>query len=220
MDPRERFEDSETSDRVQDDGRRAHMWTSLPGIIQEHDVEKNTVSAIAAIKMQRAKPDGTTEWVTVEKLVDLPIQYPSGGGATVTLPMKKGNEVLLCFSARGIDKWWNEGGVQEQDQFRMHSMQDGFAIPGFRSQPNKLKNVSASTLQIRNEGGDVYLDFDPENKQFKFVSPTNPVIIQGDLHVTGEVVAKSDAANIHLSTHTHNSVQTGSGHTNQPDAGT
>lgn len=183
MDPRERFEDTETTSRVEDDGRRAHMWTSLPGIVQEHDVEKNTVTALVATKMQRAKPDGTTEWVQVDKLVDLPIQYPSGGGATMTLPMKKGDEVLLSFSARAIDKWWQEGGVQEQDQYRMHSMQDGFAIPGFRSQPRKLKNVNPSTLQIRTDDGNSYVEFDPVNKKYT-TNVESDVLIQSATSVT------------------------------------
>lgn len=46
------------------------------------------------------------------------------------------------------------------------------------------------------------------------------VTVVGDLHVTGEIVAKSSGANIHLSTHTHGGIQAGSAHTQPPDAGT
>lgn len=42
----------------------------------------------------------------------------------------------------------------------------------------------------------------------------------GDIKADGEIIAKDKAADIHLSTHTHDSVQSGSDHTSKPDQGT
>lgn len=216
----ERFEDAEEAARQEADGRQSEIWTSLPGIVDEHDVKTNTVKVRSAIKMQHIKPDGSLEWIELPQFVDVPIQYPGGGGITTTFPMKKGDEVLLNFSSRSIDKWWKDGGVQEQPELRMHKLADGFAIPGFRSQPRKLSNVSQKTYQLRTDDGKTFLDFDPEKKQFRVVSPDMPVRIEGDLHVTGEVIAKKDGSSVTLSGHLHDGVMSGGDDTTKPLGGT
>jgi hypothetical protein len=205
VDPRERFLDWDEATKRDAEGHQSKMWTALPVIIKKHDTDKNTVHAQSSIKLKRIKPDGKEEWVEIPKMEDMPILYPGGGGATITMPMAEGDEALAIFSSRSIDKWWQQGGVQEQTEARMHDLSDGFIIPGFRSQPRKLKNVSSTTWQLRTdeENPDHVVDFDPKNKKFTITSP-NPVTINApELRCSGEIIAKYGSDNIRQTTHTH-----------------
>jgi hypothetical protein len=226
LDPRERFKDWDEATRRDAESHQSKMFTAVPAIVKKHDVDKNTVHAQPTIKMLHAKADGSHEWLQMPKLEDVPIHYPRGGGAVVTMPVGDGDEGLLVFSMRSIDKWWQQGGVQEQTDARMHDISDAFFIPGFNSQPRKIKNVSTSKWQLRTdeETPTHYVEFDPANKKYKIKSP-NPVEIDADLHVTGAVIAGYGGADqVALQTHTHAQDPDSHGDTEQetkkPTAGT
>lgn len=203
------------------EGVQSQIWTALPVKILKHDVEKGTVHAQPTIKLQNQQKDGKLQWKEIPKMEDMPIFYPSGGGATFTFPIKEGDEGLAIFSSRSIDKWFNEGGIQEQTESWMHSLSDGFVLVGFRSTPRKLKNVSTTTAQIRTEDGSTFIEFDPAGSgKVRIKSSSNPVRIEGDLVVTGEITAKVDGNHIQLSTHVHDGVATGIADTTAPKANT
>jgi hypothetical protein len=222
IDQRERWDDREEAGRISRDADRADTWTSMPGIVVAHDREKNTIKVQPALKLRKVKQDGTLEWVQIPELADVPLQYPGGGGATWTFPLKQGDEVLLNFSARNIDKWHQQGGVQEQNvPFRMHDLSDAFAIPGFRSTPRKLENISENAAELRTDDGSLVLQFDPVQKKFTIKSETNAVRIEGNLDVTGEITAKAGTGQfVRMTTHRHLGVVEGPDRTLQPAPGT
>jgi hypothetical protein len=225
-DQRERWNDPEEATRHAHEDHQTTIWTSMPCIIKEHNVQDNTAKVQIAIKLKHVDEKGKATWVPFPILEDVPVHYYGGGGVTITPPIKDGDEGIIHFNARSIDKWWQQGGVQEQTHARMHDISDGWLMPGGRSQPRKLSNVSKTSWQLRTDDGNTYVDFDPAGKKIKIVSPDNPVRIEGELHVTkkitceDEVIAKSTGTNIHLSTHTHDGVTTGTGNTSAPNTGT
>src|ERR1019366_1339884 len=102
---------------------------------------------------------------------DVPIVFPSAGGFTITLPITVGDEVLVIFSSRCIDGWWQNGGIQAPIEFRMHDLSDGFAIPGPKSLPHVIPNISTTGAQIRNNAGTTYVEISA-NGQIQLVSPS------------------------------------------------
>jgi hypothetical protein len=219
FDPTERFLDWDEATRQDQDDHQSRIWTAMPVIINEHVPGKNTVKAQPSVQIANLQSDGTIKWRSIPSVGDMPLLHLGGGGAVITNPVKQGDEGLVIYASRSIDNWWQNGGVQPQFDNREHSLNDGFVIPGFRSQAKKLANVSMTTWQLRTEDGKTYLDFDPTKGQFTFNSPNQPVIIKGDLQVTGEVTAKSDGAAVHLSTHVHTGVQSGQANTGPPQGG-
>jgi hypothetical protein len=149
MDVRERLENFEEIIRAAVEARQAEMWTSLPGIVEEVDFEKQTMTVRPAIKSVQRKDDGSTESVELPMLKDVPIVFPSGGGMTMTFPIKKGDGVMVTFGSRPIDTHMQSDGVQKPIDARMHSLSDGFAQVGFRPEPRKLKNVPSDATQVR-----------------------------------------------------------------------
>lgn len=141
-------------------GQEAGIWTALPGIVQSFDPVKMTVVVLPAVQCQFQDQSGAWVWVTLPLLGDVPIVFPNGGGFTMTFPIKPNDEVLVIFSSRCIDQWWKSGGVQIQPELRMHSLSDGFALPGPRSQPRVLESISTQSVQLRADDGETFIELD------------------------------------------------------------
>jgi len=152
MDQSERLGDMVAAARSAAFEQRADMWTALPAIIEKYDEKKIITSAQPTIKGRWRDPQGKWHWVQLPLCLDCPVQFPSGGGYTLTFPITKGDEGILIFSSRCIDKWWKDGGVQQQAVLRMHDLSDGMFIPGIRSQARKLDPVpSTNSVVLRSD---------------------------------------------------------------------
>jgi Phage protein Gp138 N-terminal domain/GpV Apex motif len=204
MDRREILEDPEETLRVAQEGHQAEIWTAIPGIVSSVDLAKQTLSVQPAILGENLSAEGNTSFVKLPLLVDVPICYPRGGGYVLTFPIVAGDEVLVIFSSRCIDSWWQTGGVQKAAEFRMHDLSDGFAILAPTSQPKKIANVSSNGVELRDEAG------------------ANSVKISGGiiaLNSTSQIILNAPSViinGINFNTHKHTGVQTGVGNTGNP----
>lgn len=129
---------------------------AIPAEITEVNFEKQTCKAQPTIRerlilKQENSKEYKYEWVELPELIEVPFFMPFGGDFNITFPIQEGDECLIVFSDLCIDAWWQNGGIQNQADSRRHDLSDGFAIVGFKSQKNKLENVSNNSLQIRNK---------------------------------------------------------------------
>ena len=200
MDRRQRLDDQTTVMETLRRAAKSDLWTALPGIVQSFDAGKMTCSVQPAI--QGAISDAKTSKVSTVNLpllVDCPVCFPGFGGATLTFPVRAGDECLVVFAARCIDAWWQNGGVQPPMTYRMHDLSDGFVLPGGRSQPRILSGLSGSTAQLRSDDGATYVEVDPAGQKLNLVAP-------GGIYLNG----------IHWDVHHHGGVQSGSANTTGP----
>ncbi|WP_406568500.1 Gp138 family membrane-puncturing spike protein [Burkholderia cenocepacia] len=152
-------------------GWQVGIWTALPGVIESFDSDSQTCAVQLAIKVPVRANDGTVTTAALPPVVNCPVQFPSGGNCTLTFPVAKGDECLVVFASRCIDAWWQSGGVQEQAEWRMHDLSDGFALLGFRSRPRALASVSGSSTQLRSDDGATYIDLNPTLQKVRIVAP-------------------------------------------------
>lgn len=142
------------------------IWTALPGIIQSFDPQAMTCTVQPSISLQQRGSDGTMSPINLPVLLDCPVIFPTGGGCTLTFPIKQGDECLVLFSSRCIDSWWQQGGIQGQARLRMHDLSDGFVMAGPRSQPRVLSpSVNTSTVQLRSDDGQAFVEIHPTSHQ-------------------------------------------------------
>jgi hypothetical protein len=218
----ERSNDKEEALRVALKGLSASLWTALPGIVESYDPAKGTCRVQPAIKGRVRADVGTYSFVTLPLLTDVPVIFMGGGQFVATFPIQSGDEALVIFADRCIDGWWQSGGVQPQAELRMHSLSDGFALIGPRSQAKKLSNVSTTTAQFRTVDGSTYVEVAGGNVvnivALGGVNITGPLNITGDVAVTGKVTAIKEGKfnNVSVSTHIHSGVQTGGSNTGAP----
>lgn len=188
MDRDQLLNDQITMLKVMMDGRQASIWTALPGILTGIDFDTFTCRVQPSIKGVITDEDGNQTQVALPELLDVPIVFPKGGGFLITFPLAVGDEVLVVFSSRCIDAWWQQGNVQGPMETRMHDLSDGFAIPGPYSVPKiPSGTVSTTNLQIRNSSGLTYVEIDAAGK-IGLVSPSEIDVTAPLLNLTGNVV--------------------------------
>lgn len=203
MDRDELLNDSENAHRYALENLQTRLWTTFPAIVTAVNLTAMTLECVPAIKGTVTAPDGSTSFVTLPKLVDCPISFPSAGGFTLTLPVKVNDEVMVHIASRCIDAWWQSGGIQPPMEARMHDLSDGFAVPGLHSQPRVLTGISANNAQLRSDDGTVYLEITPGG-QINLKAPSG-VAVTGNLTVTGTITGTTDvvAAGKSLKAHIH-----------------
>jgi phage baseplate assembly protein gpV len=221
MDRLERYEDDHAAMLTVLQSHQSELWTALPGIIVSFDPEAMTCEVQPAIQAQVTDQEDKSKknWVNLPLLVDCPIYFPAGGGCTLTFPVVAGDEVLVVFSSRCIDSWWQSGGFENQQAImRMHDLSDGFIFVGFRSQPNVIPTVSQTATQLRSDDGSAIIELNPVNHKITLIAPGG-VQVTGDITVTGTITASGEITGqgTHLHTHTHGGVQPGSGSTGAPN---
>lgn len=104
----------------------AQLYTALPAKVDSYDSKTRTISATPLVG--RLFEDGLSmKNISID---DIPVVFPSGGGAEVTLPIKKGDQVLLIFSMRNIQDWMiSDGQTVTSSTRKTHRVQDAIAIP-------------------------------------------------------------------------------------------
>lgn len=208
------------------------------GIIQSFDAADQTVTVnIAQQRVAATAPDGTQTIVPYPPLLKVPVQFPSGGGFTLTFPISPGDECLVLFHDREFDNWFTSGQVVPPTSARVHDLSDGFALVGVRNATRSLGSVSTTTTQLRSDDGTTFVEIagggivnvaapTEINLNTPIVniagvininnenSVTDSCVINGTIIATGDVQSLSGAHK--LSTHVHSGVMTGSGDTGGP----
>lgn len=191
------------------DGRQSKIWTLLPGIIQSFDPAKLTAKVQVALTCKQLLSNGTQEEVEIPVLVDCPVVFPRGGGYTFTFPIKADDECEVRFSSRCIDAWWQSGGIQAQQEFRMHDLSDGFVTVGPTSQPNVIEDFFADGPELRSDDGSTYMRLN-DDQEFVVVAPgginLNGLLIDsaGNLTTPGGVQAGTGTGDsVTLQSHKH-----------------
>ncbi len=96
-------------------------------------------------------------------LVDVPVFYFSGGGAYLVMPIQAGDTCLVLFNDRDLDPWVTFGASPAlPNSTRMHSLADGLALVGFRSQENLPVNIptDGQHMALGNSSGTVIAGLD------------------------------------------------------------
>ena len=180
FDQTERYTDWSESHKQAHDASRASAQHAGPVIVEKNEPDQNTAQVNPAIKLAHLDDKGAVKWIQVPVIKSAPLLMLGGGGVHITIPVQKGDEGLAIYADRGIDNWWAQGGVQQQDQSRMNQWSDAFIIPGFHSQPNKLPNVDGTSMQMRSTDGKTNFAFNPSSGgSMTMTAPNNPTTMNG-----------------------------------------
>jgi len=113
------------------------IHTTMPARIESYDHTQQRASVQPLIKKQYR--DG--QEVSMPIIDRVPVVFPRSGGASLTFPVKAGDNVLLVFSERSMEKWLQDGGEQNPEDPRKFDLTDAIALPGL----NPFNLASAST---------------------------------------------------------------------------
>lgn len=214
MDARTRFDDLGEAISALVDAKLLETQTALPCTVVSVDFAKQTCVLQPTVKARIRQPDGSQKWIDLPQIPDVPIYYPSGGGVTMTFPVKKGDEALGVFSGRNQDVWQQQSGDQSQADLRPHDASNAFAFVGFKSNPKALADVSSSSTQIRSDDGKQVIDLHPANGLTLKSEGTSIAIGKDGIDIAAGYL-KCNGKRID-DTHIHTGVQPGGGLSSVP----
>lgn len=187
------------------DNRLKEVHTSLPAKIVTFDSITQLATVQPLIKRGFITRESETENVKYEDLpplINIPVAFPRGGGASLTFPIVDGDECLLIFNERANDTWYQSGESSVPNARRMHSYSDAVAMVGLSSKPNVIPNFDNTNVQLKIDDStavitlkkDSTLDIKADTK----VTVTAPdaefsgnVRINGNLEVVGSTTLSS-----------------------------
>jgi hypothetical protein len=136
----------------------------LPAIIDTFDATTQTAKVLPAIQRIRLS-DG--EFFDIPPITNVPVQFPSAGGFSLTFPVKKGDEVLLVFGERSIDTWQQSGGIQQPLDRRKHDYTDAIAIIGLHSKGRAVESYSTDSVDLRSDDGEYSVSIKSDSVEIK-----------------------------------------------------
>lgn len=127
----------------------------LPGKIEAYDPSTQKCEVTPLIR--EVFQDAT---ITLPKLTDIPVVWPRGGGAFVTLPLSKGDTVAIHIAGRSLDKWLAEGGLVTPDDTRKFSIGDAVVYPGLVPFSNNIDAHASNVVVGFESGGQIHIKSD------------------------------------------------------------
>lgn len=167
------------------DAVMSELHVCLPGRIEKYEHTKQRAQVKPLLR--RNYRNGEIQEMPV--IAGVPVVFPRSGGASFTMPVKRGDGVLLLFADRSLDSWLLSGGSVTPDDRRKHDISDCIAIPG-------LYSFSDTSPQDNND--DVLLQY--AGGEFRIL-PSGEIKMNGATVTSGGDVVT--ASGISLDEHTH-----------------
>jgi hypothetical protein len=134
------------------------LHVSMPGKVTKYDAGRQTVDVQPMFKRvvatdENESPDEPFEYESYPIIPDVPIQWPSsmGGTLSITMPLEVGDPVFLTFCDFDPGQYRSKGEETTPGDLRSHGLSGAVAYPGgLRADANKIaaENVHASKIVI------------------------------------------------------------------------
>lgn len=137
---------------------QGRIHTALPGRIESYDSERQCANVQPLIQNITLTGEGEDLVETLPIINDVPVVFPRGGGFFISLPLAKGDYVLLVFNERSIDKFvTGSGGVTDPLDPRQHNLSDAVAFAGFYPFAQSIEDSNGEDLVLGKDENGVQL---------------------------------------------------------------
>lgn len=189
------------------------MHICLPAKIVAYDYTKQ--KAIVQPLINQKLTNG--EVIKLPQIYNVPVVQLVSGGASITLPVKIGDKVLLIFADKSLEEWLKSGKQVTPDDPRSNNLTDAIAILGLRDFGTNSPAQNNTDLLIKYSGSEIVLkpngniDINATNCNMTI----DTVNIVGDINITGNVTISGtlSVAGKDFATHTHGGIQSGGSNT-------
>jgi hypothetical protein len=139
--------------------------------------------------------------IELPEFKEVPIIIMQGGGSYLHFPVAVGDYVILLFTERCFDGWWNNQDFTAPLEYRMHDYSDGVAICGINNGSGQIAIPSV----IQQTG---VANYDGDHTHQGNMTRVGNLNITGNINITGGDITIDG---IPFKTHRHGGVQTGGG---------
>jgi hypothetical protein len=114
-------------------------------------------------------------------LADCPVVFAGGAAGAITIPPVVGDDCLVFFNDRDIDKWFNGSTTSAPASSRLHAFADGILLVGLRSLNNVLLNFDMDGITLRTRDGLTKLKIKSDGTQIiATVGPAMEMVLSAD----------------------------------------
>jgi hypothetical protein len=121
------------------------LHVAMPATIESYEPAMQKASI--TINVKRKYKDGSEDDYPV--ISGVPVAWPQGGGASLTMPLARGDRGLAIFCDRSLDRYLTTGSVAAPDDRRKHALSDAWFIPGGRPFVSPLMGIDAEDLILK-----------------------------------------------------------------------
>lgn len=162
------------------------LHTCLPGVVQVFDPDTQTADIQPTIQRKMSG-----EVINLPLLTGVPVRFPATASFCITLPIAKGDFVLLVFAERSIDNWLENGGIQPAQDSRTHSLSDAFALPLMYPDKEPITDFNSSALEIKSRTGAAKITMSDSNIELEGTVVINGVDYEAHAHEPGSFTGYS-----------------------------
>lgn len=159
----------------------SNMYCSLLAIVSSVNYENQTLEANPVTIMRTVDDNGKLHDFKLPMLIDVPFQCYKGGGYSITVPVKEGDECLIVFTDVDFSAWFQNGGFNFAEHSFKHAYSNAIAIIGFSSEVNSIQNYNPNAVEIRNADGTQKISLSEGNITLKSATIT----LDGNVTTTG-----------------------------------
>lgn len=131
------------------------LSVALPGKVEKYDSTLQKADVKPLLKRTVVGRDGSETVEELPVVPEVPIVFPRGGGYFLSLPIEKGDLVLLVVCDRSIDDFAYSTGTTDTDpiDLRSHDLSDAVAFPGFYPFTQPIKSLLTGGAAFGQETG-------------------------------------------------------------------
>lgn len=131
------------------------VYTALPGAIESFD----HATGRAKVKPQiQEVQDSSGKYRPLPVVPGVPVVFPGGAAASLTMPLAAGDTGLLVFTKHALEVWLSRGGDVAPGDPRLFDLTDAVFLPGLRPFSTASPAESATALTLKNGDAKVKLE--------------------------------------------------------------
>jgi len=184
----------------------------LPGRVLAYYPEDQTADVLVSVERITHDSDETYQATKRTNIKKMPVHTPSGGGWSITMPIKPGDTCVLFFSQIGYDHWWYKdldtagtlAGLPKPHLSRQFSEDDGYALVGLNTLPRSIKDYHATHSQWRGPDSSKQVISLNDDETITITSSTKLTINAPDVEVNCDQAVVNATNNSDVNTATAN----------------
>lgn len=137
------------ADRLQD------IYTAMPGALEAYDWQ--TGKARVKPQIQEIQ-DSNGKYKPLPVIAGVPVVFPGGAAASLTMPLAAGDTGLLIFTKHAMEVWLARGGDVAPGDPRQFDLTDAVFVPGLRPFSSVSPAESANALTLKNGAAKIKIE--------------------------------------------------------------
>lgn len=134
------------------DSKLVDVHTALPGRVESYDKDRQVANIKPMLRRVMRQADMTRVSEELPVIPCVPVVWPRGGGAFITMPLASGDTGLLVFSEYILERWRQTGDDVDPGDERRHDLSGATFHPGLVPSSEQLADTSDSEVRFGIDG--------------------------------------------------------------------